>query len=39
MARNALDACLINSALLVLVTINGGGICARSGCGIASFFA
>ena len=35
-ARNALEACLISSALLVLVTINGGGICARSGCGMAS---
>ena len=30
-ARNALEACLISSALLVLVTIKGGGICARSG--------
>ncbi len=36
MARNALEACLISSALLVLVTMMGAGIEARSGCGIAS---
>jgi len=35
-ARKALEACLINSALLALVMISGGGICARSGPGIAS---
>ena len=35
-ARKAFEACLINSALFVLVTISGGGICARSGRGIAS---
>ena len=35
-ARKALDACLISSALFVLVTMMGGGIKARSGWGIAS---
>ena len=35
-ARKALEACLISSALFVLVTMIAGGICARSGPGIAS---
>ncbi len=30
-ARNALEACLISSALLVLVMMSGGGICAPVG--------
>ena len=35
-ARKALEACLISSALLVLVTMRGAGIEVRSGCGMAS---
>ena len=35
-AKNALEACLISSALRVLVIMSRGGIWARSGRGMAS---
>ncbi len=35
-ARKAFEACLISSALLVLVTMMGAGMEVRSGCGMAS---